>query len=132
MPGGDDAHHFAFDRLVAGSPICSQMAAAPSSPAARGIALHVIRHSRHFDRRPVGRAALGQGDVEQPGGAFRIGMEEFVRNRPCGRTAACSGCCALMRRYCCIIGVCFSGVALGWLAVSVIGVAVLPVRMFAK
>ena len=56
-------------------------------------------------RRPTG-AARGQRDVEQPVRLARVVEEQLVEVAHPVEHAACPGYSALMRRYCCIIGVC--------------------------
>ena len=93
--------------LVAGSPNCSQIATdSPSFTSARDTARRVIRHARHRDRRAGRCAARGQRDVEQRAPRARRRRRTARRSRPSGRTRSLSGCSALTRRYCCIIGVC--------------------------
>ena len=106
----DDARDLALDRALGwspGSPICS-------TDRDRLALLHqpgeirlerVIRHARHRDRRARRLAARRQRDVEQPRGALARRRRTARRSRPCGRTRACPDARALMRRYCCIIGV---------------------------
>jgi hypothetical protein len=71
----------------------------------------VHRHAGHGDGLAGRLAAAGQGDVEQLRGAARVVVEQLVEI-PHAVEQQVSGCAALMRRYCCIMGV-WDGLAEG-------------------
>ena len=92
---------------VATSPTCSQIAtdfAELDQP--RQIAFdRMHRHAGHHDRL-AGAAPRAVSVMSSSRCApFARRRRTARRSRPCGRTRACPGCSALMRRYCCIIGV---------------------------
>ena len=77
--------------LVAGSPICSQIATdSPEAHQLREILLdRVIGHAGHRNRRARRLSARGQRDVEQRRGALRVVEEELVEVAHAVEARAC-------------------------------------------
>ena len=80
--GGDDAHHLALDRALAGGRVADLFAdrhRLAEFDQLGQIALgSVIGHARHRDGIAAGLAALGQGDVQQARGLDGIVIKQLV------------------------------------------------------
>jgi hypothetical protein len=80
--GRDHPHHLALDRPLAGDLAhllanCHRFAQL-DEPGQVGVH-RVKRHTRHHHRLPGRLAALGQGDVDEAGGFFSIGVKQLVK-----------------------------------------------------
>jgi hypothetical protein len=80
--GRDHAHHLAVDRALRFGRVADLLAQRNRlalAHEARQVGVDaVIRHARHGDRFAARLAARGQRDVEEPGGAPRVVVEQLV------------------------------------------------------
>ena len=81
--GRDDAHDLAFDRPLGRRRVPDLLADgngfAQLDQLGKVLLGSVERDTRHADRMPVGTAACGERDIEQPRGFFGVFKEELVK-----------------------------------------------------
>jgi hypothetical protein len=80
--GGDDAHHLAFHRPLAGLRVADLLADGHRLPQFRQprqiLFRRVVGHAGHADGLAGGGAPGGEGDVQQAGGLLGVVMEQLV------------------------------------------------------
>ena len=80
--GGDDAHHFALYRPLAGDfahLLANGHAATELNQLGQILFGGVVGHAGHFNRLAIDLATCGEGDIEQTGCLNRIIQKQFVK-----------------------------------------------------